>query len=96
MGCFDTIRVDCPSGDRGVIEFQTKGGPCTLSVYGLGDAPFDVLADVNRHSPNQCSICGQGYWVNRETRQLVDYRKDVDRSDKYRNQPTPPEEDPNA
>jgi hypothetical protein len=57
MGMFDSILVPCPKcGKR--EEFQSKSGPCALSTYNLEDAPFDVLSDVNRHSPHTCEDCG--------------------------------------
>lgn len=57
MGMFDMIIANCPECGE-PSEFQTKSGPCVLATYNLSDAPEDVLADANRHSPNQCEKCG--------------------------------------
>ncbi len=56
MGMFDTVYVPCPSCDE-PLAFQSKGGACILAEYTLGNAPADVLSDVNRHSPMKCK-CG--------------------------------------
>jgi hypothetical protein len=57
MGCYDIVRVPCPT--CGEVEyFQSKGGSCTLTDYYLDDAPADVMMDVNRHSPHTCRKCG--------------------------------------
>lgn len=29
-----------------------------LAEYRLDEAPFDVISDVNRHSPYKCKRCG--------------------------------------
>lgn len=57
MGCFDSVRVKCPSCGHDV-EFQSKSGPCVLDSFTLEDAPEVVLEDVNRHSPIECK-CGE-------------------------------------
>lgn len=63
MGCFDTVLVPCP--DCGTREqFQSKSGDCTLASYDLESAPADVLLDVNRHSPYQCTKCGTSFDVD--------------------------------
>lgn len=45
MGLFDTVLVPCPKCVRRV-EFQSKGGPCDLGEYTLGNAPAEVLVDA--------------------------------------------------
>jgi len=62
MGCYDIIRVPCPTCQE-VEDFQSKGGPCSLYTYDLDDAPADVLMDVNRHSPYTCRRCGTQFQV---------------------------------
>lgn len=66
MGCFDTIRVPCPScGKR--HDCQSKSGPCNLRTYNLENAPQDVLFDVNRHGPYTCEGCGRVFTVRLQT-----------------------------
>jgi len=61
---YDVVLVPCPNcGEKS--DFQSKGGECRLRVYELEDAPRDVLSDVNRHAPNQCSTCGIFFEVER-------------------------------
>lgn len=56
MGMYDTVLVPCP--ECGELEgFQSKGGECLLMEYTLGNAPLDVMSDVNRHSPHTCDKC---------------------------------------
>ena len=60
MGVYDSVMVPCPRcGTR--VEFQSKSGDCILATYELSDAPNNVLADANRHSPHTCSSCGVGF-----------------------------------
>lgn len=67
---YDTIKAKCP--DCGVeSEFQSKSGPCTLSVFRLEDAPTRVLRDANRHSPNACGGCGTLFKIDTENRRGV-------------------------
>jgi hypothetical protein len=63
MGMFDTVIVPCPECGT-EHDFQSKGGDCILATYTLDDAPADVLADVNRHSPRTCSKCGTVFDVD--------------------------------
>ena len=56
MGMYDTIWVNCPNcGEE--IGFQSKSGDCVLGNYTLIDAPDNVMANANRHSPLDCD-CG--------------------------------------
>ena len=57
MGMFDVVMVPCPKCGE-LYQAQTKSGPCTLGDYLLGEAPEDVLEDVNRHAPFKCEKCG--------------------------------------
>lgn len=85
MGCYDTVMVPCPTcGNR--EPFQTKSGECLLREYDLEKAPMEVLWDVNRHAPYDCSACGAKFWVagTREvhvTSELWTKAKDLDYSD---------------
>lgn len=70
MGLFDVVLVSCPTCNS-PIEFQSKGAPeheRLLRRFTLDLAPEDVLSNVNRHSPHQCS-CGEWVAVNEQTRQ---------------------------
>lgn len=62
MGCFDSVLVPCPKCGK-KAEFQSKSGECCLRAYELGDAPGDVLLDVNRHAPYTCEDCGTAFRV---------------------------------
>jgi len=55
MGCFARVAVPCPECLR-PIEFQSKGQE--WGNYTLANAPWEVLQDVNRHSPVACTHCG--------------------------------------
>ncbi len=62
MGCYETIEVPCPKCGE-IEEAQSKSGPCAMSQYTLKNVPIDVLQDVNRHAPFQCSKCGTYFQV---------------------------------
>jgi DNA-directed RNA polymerase subunit RPC12/RpoP len=56
MGMYDSVMVPCPKcGEKS--EFQSKSGPCDLTVTDLENTPWNVLLDVNRHAPNECMNC---------------------------------------
>jgi len=57
MGMFDGVLVPCPECGT-PHEAQSKSGDCTLRNFNLGDAPAEVLADINRHAPFTCERCG--------------------------------------
>lgn len=69
MGMLDSVRGICPSCGS-YHEFQSKGGPCEMSVHDLDDAPPDVMSDVNRHCPVFCD-CGEWLSVDIERRVVV-------------------------
>lgn len=62
MGMFDTIWVPCPTCGK-KEGFQSKSGDCLLRDYELDEAPMNVLLDVNRHSPYQCTDCNTVFEV---------------------------------
>jgi hypothetical protein len=62
--------VPCPRCGK-KNEFQSKSGKCFLEVYDLGNAPNDVMDDVNRHSPCECE-CGCSYYVDENLRVPVE------------------------
>lgn len=64
MGMFDTVQVNCPRCGK-EADFQSKSGDCTLRNYLLAEAPLNVLADVNRHSPAICQGCKTPFGVAR-------------------------------
>ena len=44
MGCYNTIRIECPNC-RTLVEMQSKGGSCRLKVYDGCHVPVaDALA----------------------------------------------------
>lgn len=60
---FDSVIVRCP--ECGEVElFQSKGGDCFGGVFELHEASPEVLSDVNRHSPYECTGCGVYFKVN--------------------------------
>jgi transcription elongation factor Elf1 len=63
MGCYDSVMVPCPRCGR-KAEFQSKSGECALAIYQLGEAPPEVMDDINRHAPHTCSGCGALFKVN--------------------------------
>lgn len=69
MGMYDTVWVKCP-GCGEESGFQSKSGECILMDYTLQNCPDDVLADVNRHSPEVCN-CGAIFEVDVKTRTAV-------------------------
>lgn len=75
MGMFDIVMVPCPECGTD-NEFQSKGGYCHLLTYTLDTVPVDVLSDVNRHAPYECSNCGHSYSVeNIEPKNERSWRK---------------------
>lgn len=56
MGMYDIVVARCPRcGEE--LEFQSKGGDCSLSRYDISEAPSDVLSDADRHDV-LCGGCG--------------------------------------
>ena len=73
MGLYDIVMVKCPNcGTK--EEFQSKSGDCFLDVYELENCPDDVLWDVNRHSPYECSDCGILFQVDLKARKSVEVK----------------------
>lgn len=86
MGCYDNVLVHCPKCGKESWE-QSKGGDCILNGYTLENCPDDVLSDVNRHAPFECSIeartgngelipelcggCGTFFAVDEKTRKEI-------------------------
>lgn len=70
MGMYDEVRVPCPHC-RTVEMFQSKGGSCEMRRYELIVAPEDVLSNVNRHAPYQCTTCGTWFAVNEQARRSI-------------------------
>jgi len=56
MGLFDTVWLQCPKCNT-KNPFQSKGGECLLSSYDKTNVPFNVLMNIDRHGPTQCSHC---------------------------------------
>ena len=62
MGVYDSVLVPCPKcGEK--AEFQSKGGLCILAIYEMGEVPYGVMDDVNRHSPHECEKCKTKFLV---------------------------------
>ncbi len=57
MGMYDRILAECPKCSS-EVEFQSKTGPCILSIFKLTEAPPDVMEGVNSCSPLSCDKCG--------------------------------------
>jgi hypothetical protein len=63
MGMYDSVIVNCiDCGNQ--IEFQSKSGECILETFTLDTCPVKVLMGINRHSPNECDICGAKYEID--------------------------------
>jgi len=57
MGVFDSVMVPCAKCNN-LLEFQSKGAMDPfMHTYNLENAPDDVMTDINRHAPIECSIC---------------------------------------
>lgn len=57
MGVFDTVWVTCPYCSE-ITDLQSKAGNCTLSNYGLSDAPLSILGDLSEGGGwRECSHC---------------------------------------
>ena len=56
MGMFDWIVISCPHCG-GLVNFQSKGGPCTLETYDEINAPASVAEDLNG-KVEKCEYCG--------------------------------------
>ena len=56
MGLFDSVYVDCPHCGK-QVEFQSKAGDCSMSVYSLDSAPSYVVRDI-LNEPMHCGACG--------------------------------------
>lgn len=64
MGLYDSVRVSCPKCGQDQYA-QSKSGPCDLDIFeSLAETPVDVLADVNRHAPFECTKCGTYFEVD--------------------------------
>lgn len=61
MGMFDTVRAPCPACGK-LADFQTKMGSCRLEVFGVADAPDDLMQDVSRQPPMACP-CGVSFSI---------------------------------
>jgi predicted RNA-binding Zn-ribbon protein involved in translation (DUF1610 family) len=62
MGVYNEVKVPCPKCGRKEY-FQSKSGECVLDTYEFGQAPDEVMADVNRHAPYTCQDCGTAFRV---------------------------------
>lgn len=69
MGCYDTVIVNCPVCNE-EHYFQSKSGNCFLDEFRLEDCPYDVLVDVNRHSPYECD-CGNHILVDIDEKRVI-------------------------
>jgi endogenous inhibitor of DNA gyrase (YacG/DUF329 family) len=70
MGVYDTVMVPCPQcGEK--AEFQSKSGECILLEVELEDCPYDILGDVNRHSPYTCSKCETVFEVHIDSKTCI-------------------------
>ena len=63
MGIFDTVSVPCPNCGEMYIA-QSKGGDSSLAHYDWGEAPDEVMFDINRHAPFTCEKCGTVFKVH--------------------------------
>ena len=55
MGLFDIIFVKCPNC-RETLEFQSKGGDCSLTRYTEKNVPWDVILSINGEI-TKCQKC---------------------------------------
>lgn len=57
MGMFDSVYVPCPACTK-PVEFQSKAGECSLTIYRLDNAPPEILADLYGQFGERCPDCG--------------------------------------
>lgn len=62
MGMYDTVLVPCPKCGE-LYQAQSKSGKCNLDMFQFGEAPDDVMVNINRHAPFECS-CGTFFMVD--------------------------------
>jgi len=55
MGMFDSVFVPCCKC-LNPVEFQSKGGPCTLAAYDPEEVPADVASDLGGYV-KECPKC---------------------------------------
>lgn len=55
MGMYDELWISCPKCGR-MVDFQSKGGECSLNQYTVFDVPSDVAGHINGES--QWCECG--------------------------------------
>lgn len=83
MGMFDTVRFRCPNCPEGMVDVQSKGGPCSLYEYEFGTEYIEpgVLAGLDDGFDWDCDSCGKKFIVESEiTVKLVPYEEE-DNSD---------------
>lgn len=74
MGCYDTIKLKCPTCGKADYHAQSKSGLCLCIYYeSLAETPPEVLCDVNRHAPFRCD-CGAIFevrWVDGQPKEAI-------------------------
>jgi len=76
MGVYDEVKVPCPKCGE-LYYAQSKGGDSCMMTYALNDCPIEVLCDVNRHAPFECTNCKTNFKVKLEITPSVIKFKEV-------------------
>ena len=66
MGVYNTILVPCPECDN-KVEFQTKTGDCSLSIYNISCAPHEDIKGILGRS-NYCKECDTAVNIMKDIR----------------------------
>ena len=66
MGVYNTILVPCPECDN-KVEFQTKTGDCSLSIYNISCAPYEDIRGIMGCS-SYCRGCDNKVNINEDIR----------------------------
>lgn len=62
MGMFDSLYIDCPNCKaEGVLEFQSKNGPCECNIYNIENVPDEVLIGLHQDIDAKCPYCGKSF-----------------------------------
>lgn len=86
MGLYDEVLVPCPNC-KTLALFQSKGAPerdRSLRRFELGTAPDDVLGNVNRHSPHECTVCHVWFAVDEHNRKSIEVEP-IDEGERFNN-----------
>ncbi len=76
MGCYDTVLIKCPHCER-TNEKQTKSGPCSLEVIGLGSADPAMISGLTEDEKGRifCDYCTNAFRIRMVVRPQYEVEK---------------------